>query len=121
MVGDPFAQHVGHITKMKDKGTEAVSKQLTQLDNMKGKKMKKVNKQWINARINIIKQFCSAGKAKLQFSPLLWFMTFPECRRHVTPSSDKSRILVLMRKLENFINDQYVYVFSIRDRKLAKI
>lgn len=45
-----------YITKMKAKSDADVAKQLTRLTGMKAKSMKPALKQWVNQRLNILKQ-----------------------------------------------------------------
>ena len=53
-----------YIEKMKKKGADAVKKQLTRLDGMKGKSMKPELKVWMFQRIAILKQL-DGGKSEL--------------------------------------------------------
>merc|ERR1719163_2215656 len=54
--GDCSEKEAKYITKMQDKGADAVAKQLARLTKMKDGKMKPELKKWLMQRLNILEQ-----------------------------------------------------------------
>jgi len=52
--------------KMKDKGINAVVKQLKRLEGLKGAKLKRELMDWLMARVNILQQIASAADRKAE-------------------------------------------------------
>eukprot|EP00005_Dracoamoeba_jomungandri_P006035 CAMPEP_0174262564 /NCGR_PEP_ID=MMETSP0439-20130205/13729_1 /TAXON_ID=0 /ORGANISM="Stereomyxa ramosa, Strain Chinc5" /LENGTH=144 /DNA_ID=CAMNT_0015347331 /DNA_START=119 /DNA_END=553 /DNA_ORIENTATION=- len=57
-------RELGFIAKMRELGSEAISKQQTRLNGMAGSKMKPDLKRWLNQRLSILNQLSEGDNAK---------------------------------------------------------